>query len=285
LLATTIARDIGCQSLRQMHGEYAVMLDDSESGRSMPGTAELIADNLAAYQPLQFTTDPAQANAVLRGKAHVVDGDLRQYWVTIAPLDPDAELPTLSANAYVRGGGNVTGQSVVPQGNNKVFASAQLVKLGDTTACKYDNNECVGMQVRTRTDAVIFFLNHQKSHGLVRLSDADCGPRTNARIVRSDQALTHPLPLFSLKPDATSATDDWLIEPETDTYYAIAVSNSEAAHILSKLLQKLPQRCTAAVRFGLDGDRLEEWMRKFVATVDAWQPYVDWQAIQVRNVY
>ena len=285
LLATTIARELGCQSLRQMHGEYVVMLGEDAAGASIPATAELVADNLAAYQPLQFTSDPDRANSVLRGKAHVVDGDLHQYWVTIAPIDPAADLPTLSASAYVRSAKTHSTASFVPPGSNDVLTTAQLVRLEDTGSCQFDASACVAMQVQTQTDAVVFFLNHQKSHGLVRLSDADCGPRTNARVIRKDQVLTQPLPLFSLRPDAASATDDWSFTPPTDTYYAIAVSNSKAAHILSKHLQKLPQRCTAAVRFGLDGVRLENWMREFVATLDTWQPYVDWQAIQVRNVY
>jgi hypothetical protein len=261
------------------------MLGEDAAGASIPGTAELVADNLAAYQPLQFTSDPDRANAVLRGKAHVVDGDLHQYWVTIAPIDPAADLPTLSASAYVRNAKTHGTASVVPRGNNAVLTTAQLVMLEDTGPCEFDKRDCVAIRVQTQADAVVFFLNHQKSHGLVRLSDADCGPRTKARVIRKNQVLTQPLPLFSLGPDAASATDNWSFAPEADTYYAIAVSNSKAAHILSKHLQQLPQRCTAAVRFGFDGARLENWMREFVEKLDAWQPYVDWQAIQVRNVY
>ena len=141
------------------------------------------------------------------------------------------------------------------------------------------------MQIRTSANAVVFFLNHQKSHGLVRLSDSQCRSRTDARVARANQALLQPLPLFSLAPDAASSRPIWTLQPETDTYYAIAVSNSEAAHVLSQYLQQLPQRCTAAARFGLEGDRLESWMREFVEKVTAFEPYVDWQAIQVRNIY
>jgi hypothetical protein len=285
LLATTVARDLGCQSMRQMHGEYVVLLGDDDSSPALHDIAELVAHNLASYQTLQFTTDPAQANAVLRGKAHSIDTGLQQYWAIISPLDTTSDLATLSASVYVRINSQLDSDTTVPRSDESVLTSTQLVTLADQHQCRLGEDGCVAMQIQTRTDAVVFFLNHQKSHGLVRLSDAECRQRTSARIARAEQTLLQPLPLFSLRPDAASATQDWSLNPDADTYYALAVSNSEAAHILSQHLQKLPQRCTAAVRFGLDGPRLESWMKEFVANLEAWQPYVDWQAIQVRNVY
>jgi hypothetical protein len=50
-------------------------------------------------------------------------------------------------------------------------------------------------------------------------------------------------------------------------------------------LDQLPRRCTISVHPGLEGIRLENWLAKFSATVDQWQPHVDWQAIRVRNVF
>jgi len=50
-------------------------------------------------------------------------------------------------------------------------------------------------------------------------------------------------------------------------------------------LQKLPQRCSAAVRFGLEGEQLEDWMSVFAQTMTQWRSHIDWQAIRVRNVY
>jgi hypothetical protein len=286
LLAKTIARDLGCQSLRQMHGEYVVLVESSEgSPEALGSVSELIAHNLAAYQSVQFTTDPEQANATLQSKAHTIDSELQQYWATIAPLNPDSDLPTLSANAYVQYGAFGADPFTVPRNGQTVLTSANLVRTSDRVACRSNESDCVAMQIRTSANAVVFFLNHQKSHGLVRLSDSQCRSRTDARVALANQALLQPLPLFSLTPDAASSRPIWTLQPETDTYYAIAVSNSEAAHVLSQHLQKLPQRCTAAARFGLEGDRLESWMREFVQKVTAFEPYVDWQAIQVRNIY
>lgn len=94
-----------------------------------------------------------------------------------------------------------------------------------------------------------------------------------------------PLPVGVLSADNTSTADTWLLTPEGDTYYALAVSNSEAAHLLSRHLQRLPQRCTTAVRFGLQEESLRDWMKEFTRTIEQWRDHVDWHGIQVRNVY
>jgi hypothetical protein len=139
--------------------------------------------------------------------------------------------------------------------------------------------------VKTKEDAVVFFLNHQLNHGLVRLSGRDCSARTEARIARADETLEYALPLLALTHDALSPATGWPLDPDADIYYAIAVSDSKAARALSRQLDQLPRRCTISVHPGLEGIRLENWLAKFSTTVDQWQPHVDWQAIRVRNVF
>ena len=39
--------------------------------------------------PERIATDKSDANAILEGKAHHIDGDLYQYWVTVRPTAPD----------------------------------------------------------------------------------------------------------------------------------------------------------------------------------------------------
>jgi hypothetical protein len=92
------------------------------------------------------------------------------------------------------------------------------------------------------------------------------------------------LPLLSLSRGASSPETDWPIDPDADVYYAIAVSDSKAARALSKQLDQLPRRCSTSVHQGLEGIRLETWLTQFSATIDQWQPHVDWQAVRVRNI-
>ena len=275
LLAADLARDLACASLRQTVGEYVVLLQPSEEDL-LGNTAELVRSNLASLASVQFTDDPARANAILRGQSHIVDNGLTQYWTTISPVDAVSDLPTLTANAYVSFEPPAPDPLASLSNSQSVLTSASLVDSG---------GKGVTMQVRMKRDAVVFFLNHQKQHGLVRLADRDCRARPEARVLRANETLSKALPVSSVEPDAALATTGWTLTPEADTYYAVAVSDSETAHLLARHIQKLPQRCTAALRFGLRDEALERWLARFANLVDKHPQDVDWQAVQVRNVY
>jgi len=282
MLAASLARKLACASMRQTAGEFVVLVSD-DSNERLQGTTDLVGNNLAWFARLQFTDDPLLANAVLRGEAHTVGKGLRQYWATLAPIKADSELPTLNASAYVQVVERQASHFEVPRSKQTVLSSAQLIQASGQIGCR--TNGCPAMRIEAQRDAVIFFLNHQKSHGLVRLSGRDCRTRPEAHILRARESLSMPLPVGVLSPEGASSTNTWSLAPDGDTYYALAVSDSEAAHVLSRLLQRLPQRCTSAVRFGLQDASLRDWLTEFTRTVDQWRDYIDWQGIQVRNVY
>ena len=284
MLAASLARELACASMRQTAGEFVVLAPDDSDG-PLQGTTNLIGNNLAWFARLQFTDDPARANAVLRGEAHTVDDGLQQYWATLAPLEAGSDLPTLSASAYVRMTARQVSHFNVPRSKQTVLSRAQLIQAPGHTGCRANGDGCPAMRIKAERNAVVFFLNHQKSHGLVRLSGHDCRPRPEARVLRAQESLTMALPIGVLSANSASSADTWSMEPEGDTYYALAVSNGEAAHLFSRLLQRLPQRCTAAVRFGLQDESLQDWMTEFTRMVDQWPDHVDWQGIQIRNVY
>ena len=78
---------------------------------------------------------------------------------------------------------------------------------------------------------MVFVLNHQQNNGLVRLDDGRCTYRTAARISRANEVITIALPTSLLR-DSWLPEDEWRLEPDADTYYAIAVSDSRAARKL-----------------------------------------------------
>ncbi|MFQ5983609.1 MAG: hypothetical protein ACE5KS_09570, partial [Woeseiaceae bacterium] len=313
-LAAYLAHDLGCALSRQVSGEYRARLQGADD-QAMPldGVVELVGNNLSGNQALQVTSDEDRANAVLKGKAHHIDDDLYQYWITVAPTDPD--LPALSASAYVHlpdlhatrpaEGPKTTAstaRSLVAQSSADVLSSMRIVEVSGSRACdsrqasyesKFHNgpvlsdwrDDCVALQVKTKEDAVVFFLNHQPNNGLVRLSGRDCGLRTEARIARANETLLYRLPLHALTRNASTSASAWQLDPDADTYYAIAVSDSKAARALSRYLERLPRRCSFSVRAGLEGRQLENWLAAFSAAVDQWQPHVDWRAIRVRDVF
>ena len=276
LLAAHLAHDLGCKLLRQVSGEYRVFLEPGdEETVPLDGVVELVSNNLSGFQTVQIAADAGRANAVLRGKAHQINNDLYQYWITITPTDASSELPTLSVSQYVNLPAAMFATSLVAQSDADVLSSIRIVELRNSHA----------LQVRTKEDAVVFFLNHQANHGLVRLSDRQCSHRTEARIARANESLEYALPLRTLARGASSPELNWSLNPDADVFYAIAVSNSKAARALSNHLDQLPRRCSNSIYPGLEGIHLENWLMEFSATVDQWQPHIDWQAIRVRNIF
>jgi len=269
---------------------------------------ELVSNNLAQYSTLQFSAVDENANSVIEGKAHQIDEDLYQYWITVQPKVPDSKLQALSASAYVRLPEQFTiaAMSTLQPGpalqNSADFlASLRIVELQEPGPCLAksissgspgyrrpyvgNNVDCFALAVRSTDDAVVFFLNHQLNNGLVRLADAACLERTSARIARIDQQLQFALPPDSLPSAAWSAAESWQLQPGLDTYYAVAATDTKAARALSQHIEQLPKRCSASVRPGLEGLALRRWIEELAEIVKHWEPAIDWQTIRVKNIY
>jgi len=309
LLAAHLAHDLGCNLLRQTDAEYVL----SVSGAGAPPEAvnnmvELVSNNLAQYSTLQFATTDDSANSAIEGKAHKIDEDLYQYWITVRANDPDSDLQVLSASAYIRlpeqfaATEPVAGPPDPGLHNNAAFlTSLQIVTLRKPKECvainvngrppgfggSYADNagDCFALQVQASEDAVVFFLNHQLNNGLVRLADPSCPQRSSARVARNGENLNFALPPGSLPMNAWSAGAGWQLRPGLDTYYAVAATDTRAARALSRHIEQLPKRCSGSVRPGLEGFALQRWMQKLAEIVDHWEPAIDWQTIRVKNVY
>ena len=309
LLAAHLAHDLGCNLLRQTDAEY-VITGSGASAQPDPVSSmvELVSNNLAQYSSLQFSTTDDSANSVIEGKAHQIDEDLYQYWITVQPRDPDSDLQALSASAYVRLPDHFAIAKVyagppapVLQDSAEFLTSLRIVELQNPRACAarsinsrapdyrrtYGDNagDCFALQVRSTDDAVVFFLNHQLNNGLVRLSDASCLQRTSARIARTGQQLQFALPPDSLPSAAWSAAEGWQLQPDLDTYYAVATTDTKAARALSQHIEQLPKRCSASVRPGLEGFGLRRWIEELTEIIKHWEPAIDWQTIRVKNIY
>ena len=307
LLAAHLAHDLGCNLLRQTEAEYVITESASMAGsNSVSGMVELVSNNLAQYSTLQFSSTDESANSVIEGKAHRIDEDLYQYWVTVQPKNSGSAIQALSASAYVRLPERFAIAEFVEVPPDPEFpsdanflASLKIVELPDSPTCiakridsrspvyrrSYTDNSCFALAVQSTDDAVVFFLNHQLNNGLVRLADVSCLQRTSARIVRSNQQLRFTLPPDSLDSAAWSAADSWQLDPDLDTYYAVAASDTKAARALSQHIEQLPKRCSAPVRPGLEGVALRRWMEELTEILNHWGPAIDWRTIRVKNIY
>ena len=252
---------------------------------------------------LQFSS--ADNNAVVEGKAHRIDDDLFQYWVTITPTDNASAMTALSADAYVRIPDRYQAAMLIPEETvdlairaDSFLSSFSVVRMTEQRACTTDRRyfsdtsgfnrqpgDCFALQLKTTDDAVVFFLNHQLNYGLVRLADADCSRRTMAKVARIDEALRLPLPLDSLRSGGWTDAGAWSVSPRADTYYALAATDTKAARALSKHIEKLPQRCGASVRPGVADGELRQWLQELAAMTEHWSPAISWRSIRVKDVY
>jgi hypothetical protein len=328
LLAAHLAHELSCALHRQTSGSYvvAVELEDGNTG-NLSATAELVGNNLARQDALELTNDAARVNASLSGKAHRIDAALFQYWLTVTPKNPDDELSTLSASAYVlmpgyrlandsdartgsppsvlpedAGAGKITlsaSQSIaMPSavgdpllGPLRIFESNSATACGDTagpalrrTTYGDVSASCSLLAANSRSDAIVFVLENQANHGLVRLGGPTCRERTSPHVVTRGQLMRYPIPYTSLGNSQTREAPQWLVSPGVDTYYAFAVTDSRAARQFANHFDVLPVRCNSGLRPGLKNNALQRWLDEFAMLAARHARHVDWRAIEVKDV-
>lgn len=303
LLAARLAHDLGCSLLREMSGEYVAQIS-SESSNEPNDTLQLISNNLAEYKALKITPGGSDSNSLIEARAHHIDDDLYQYWVTITPHDADSDMPTISASAYIylqETFLSATPTRFLETGNDSaLLRSLKIVSSNSKSLCKQsgydrrhiygreygpDSGRCFALEAKTSTDAVVFFLYHQLNNGLVRLTGSSCSSRSNARIAREQQPLLYPLAAITSEPLSWLPGKNWESNPDADTFYAIASGDTKAARALSHHLEQLPTRCGQSVRPGLEGEELRLWFNALRDITAHWSSDIEWRSVRVKNVY
>ncbi len=313
LMAAYLAHNLTCSLFRDSHDRYSTIVEtDVTTSPPLTGTVELVSNNLARYQAVTVTDQPEQADAVIKGKAHAVDDDLYQYWITLLPKDGTSEVQALSTSAYVRLPGYHASEPGVldeaepvamrypvsdPASDVPVIASLQVIQPRQHSACdtadpwrrghrivgedhSITRYECFGLQLHAHRNARLFLLNRQINQGLVRLSGRDCRSATEIRLVRAGETVRFPDSV-----DAWPTAIGWQGRSGLETFYAVAVTSPQAAADVARHLDRLPERCTVAGTRGLNGARLEDWLDEFETILADWDAHVDWKAIHVRHVY
>ena len=307
LLAAQLAHRLSCTLKKRVEDYYVVSVDLVEppaSGRE--GTVELISNNLANRQALTLNAHEASSNALLSGKAHQIDGMLHQYWVTITPSGDSDDVAALSASAYIVLPADVTRPPVVSPsaikpvstavrpkppsppvtipnaGKDAMIGPLAIVSPPALADCSF--SACSMLETRARVDAIVFFLEHQANHGLVRLADAECRDRTSARIARSGKSVRFPIARTSTRQRDWTETYEWDLAPDLDTYYAVVVSDAKLARRIANHMDKLPMRCSEALRPGLEDEQLQSWLNDLAMLTARAAKNVDWRAIEVKNV-
>ena len=306
LLASHLAHQLSCTLKKRVEDDYVVSVDLVEApADGLEGTVELISNNLANRQALTLSTEREATNAILSGKAHRIDGLLHQYWVTVTPSRETDEIAALSASAYVV----LPASTEVPTrpvakppavavaatspmkpppvsipnaGKNPLISALQITAPQSRSDCGM--HSCSILQTEARVDSIVFFLEHQANHGLVRLADAECRDRTSARIARSGQELRFPIARTTTSSRNWTETFEWNLAPDLDTYYAVVVTDAKVARRIANHMDRLPMRCSEALRPGLEDSELQNWLTGFAMLTANAAEHIDWRAVEVRNV-
>ncbi|MGI9237614.1 MAG: hypothetical protein ACR2QZ_09470 [Woeseiaceae bacterium] len=143
---------------------------------------------------------------------------------------------------------------------------------------------CSLLETEAHSDSIVFFLQHQANHGLVRLSGPECRDRTSVRVARKGESIRFPIARTTTVGRNWSETHDWLVEPDLDTYYAVVVSDAQVARRVANHLDALPLRCSASIRPGYEGVELREWLADFAMITARSSGNVDWRALRVNDV-
>ncbi len=321
LLAAHLAHQLSCTLKKRLSDEYVVAMDLSEpAANGLQGTIELISNNLANRQALVLSSDDARTNSVLSGKAHQIDGLLYQYWLTVTPQSESDEVAALSASAYIvlpeadriladnppkvrperpaEAVAAATPMSIsIPNaGKDALISPLRINAPTSVRDCTNGGMEvrdaaymsglrsCSLLQAEAQLDSIVFFLEHQANHGLVRLGGAECRDRTTARIARRGESLSFPIARTTTLQRNWSETYDWLLDPELDTYYAVVVTDARLARRIANHIDALPLRCSESIRPGFEDDELRQWMSDFAMLTARSSNNVDWRAIQVKDV-
>jgi len=304
LVALALARDLRCQLMRQVAGDFVLPASGNDEGDGpFGGVLPLVRNNIAGVSTLRFALADGEANATLAGKAHSVDGGLHQYWVTLVPTNSEGGLVPVSSSVYVslpapHATGSIAGarDPVVPSPAARVLDFVEIVRLTADRQCRSGTGrlraaslaavsaDCLGLRVSTRADAVVFILNHRRRFGLVRVDEGRCDDSGSPRIARLEQAVTVALYGEALQSD-WQPESAWRLEPESNTYYALAVSDSKAARRVAAHLRKLPARCAESLRVGITGRELEKWLVELRSAMARWESAVDWRAVTISHVF
>ena len=183
-----------------------------------------------------------------------------------------------------------------PAQQSNFLSNVSIVRLGQSRSCDAGESlwsdaavgrgridDCFAIDVSARDDAVVFFLNHQLSNGLVRLSDEACASRPLARIVRADDRVR--LGVEAIQSGDWSEGDGWSLSPRYDAFYVIASTDTDASRALASHIERLPQRCSASVRPGLEGNELKRWLEELAEITSNWPEAIDWRSVRVKEVY
>ncbi len=300
LIAAYLARQISCELRGYDYNDLLIYAESENArGNQLDAAPELVGNNLVRLRAASATDDPAKANLTLRGKAHPISRDLYQYWIMVRPKTESADLPAIDMGVYVTLSGTVPAiaerqpKPAVRKSHDTrpLLSSVRVIQPMNQHYCDGRNpwrhgvrrtnvrfgvsgDECFGLEVELYRDAHLFILNHRRDGSLTRIVPGQC-----VASYRSD----YPLDRGKIRLPSEDSAFSAGYESGLESFYALAVTDGDAARRLQTHLSRLPKTCGNHGGAGLTGVELENWLDEFDTLTAALEPGLDWRAVRVRH--
>ncbi len=303
-----VATDVNEPSASALRGTVELISNNLASRQALtlssdPGKANAVLGGKAhridgvLFQYWLTVTPKGEKDDVtaLSASAYIVLPDAEQTTETLARIEPRAEATTVSEVAS-RADRPAPPISIPNAGKDGLITPLRISSPTSDSECSGEgprvraasfiagSRRCSLLQTDAKADSVVFFLEHQAGHGLVRLGNNECRSRTTARIARRGERLSFPIAETTTARYNWSETHEWQLEPDLDTFYAVVVTDAKVARRMANHIDALPLRCSDAIRPGLEDDELRNWLSDFAMMSAKSSRHVDWRAIRVKDV-
>ena len=228
LLAAGLARNVACALLAHPADRPSLWVGAHTTQSGAQSVATLVAQYLSRLGLVRQATSEAEADLVMTGERHVIDKDLAQIWIGLAPAQSVDEMPSIRASAYATASppGRSPAPSPMPPGP-AALDEVRFVLL--KRRCAGDSCESPlqpALQVRKVGIQRLEVLMVLGDGRLQRLDSQRCGP---ARFAADGDLIHVPLP--------PNPGDQRL------TVFAIGARTTPAADALAAEIATVPASC------------------------------------------
>lgn len=310
LLAAYLAENLACLLHKQGVARPLVYLDTDATTRDVLAKVTTGAHHyLIRQQAIRVTSEPSQADLVLSANLNPIDQRLHQLWLSAKPANGAQPMVGIDTDGYIllpgrakTAGQRVTGdRDVIRQASRATPRSAVISELRikqrrDPRHCNTLNpwthdeslvpsddaiqsENCFGLEFNLYQAARVYVLNHRSDGELVRLMPSPCRPQHASRsVLPADTTVWVPYG-HSGANHAGEATG----HPGLESFYAIAVKQSDPTHDFEAHLRRLPEACGDQLLAQSEIPELDQWLAQLDTLVNRLGDRVDWRGLRVRR--
>ena len=310
LLAAYLAENLACLLHQQGAEEPLLYLNLHERTSSvLAKVTSGVSHYLFRQQAIRITADQGNADLILGGRLNPVDRRLHQLWLTARPANSTQTVPGIDTDGYIvlsspaRTSEHATpGHQDAGRASSRALANSALIselrikQPRDPSHCNildpgtHDERfiaidgairagQCFGLEFDLYRDARVYLLNPRIDGALVRLMPTSCRPRRSTH----SYWLAGTTVWVPYERDSTDQFDESLGQSPLESFYAIALTQSNSDRELEKHLQRLPEACDGNLLAGLDTHELDNWLSQLDTLVSRLGKQVEWRGLRVRR--